>query len=716
MRISDLLAYGASRELVAALSSTGLRDLYPPQVLALEAGLLASNDSFVVAAPTASGKTLIAEMAALRLFLEKAGKIVYTVPLRALAREKYDDLTRKYAAAGMRVEQSTGDFDRADPWLRKADLIIATNEKIDSLLRHRVPWLSDVRLLIADEVHLLGDGHRGPALEIVLTRLKREMPALRIIALSATIPNAGEISRWLGARLVTSEWRPVPLREGVFFDGAVIFNDGTVTWVPRESKVDSVDLAAETVRNGGQALIFVNSRKSAEAAANKAAGTISGLLGPKQQEALKAIADRTVSSVAEPTRLSRKIADHILKGVAFHHAGILSSQRRLIEDEFRKNNIKVIAATTTLAMGLNLPSRRVIIRDWRRYESGAGMVPIPVMEIKQMSGRAGRPGFDAYGEAVLIAGNKRDERILFERYIKGKPENVASRLGSEAALRMHILASIAGGFTSTTEDLLVFLRHTLFSLQHGPDAVTAITGKILAFLSGQGLISVKEQLKATRFGRRISELYIDPVSGILLRESLTIDLEKKAFGLLHMVARTPDMMKLPVRESEIDDMLALFTAQADGLLLAEKKLVPSEELLSEIKTASLLREWIEESSEERITDLYHVGPGDLHTAVELADWLLYASLEIAKLVKLPAVQEQLLPLRQRVLYGVKEELLPLVALKGIGRVRARNLYKAGYKGPKEIREGDVALLEKVPSIGRKIAEDIKKQLSAEAAA
>lgn len=714
MIIGDLITYGASHDLIDALFSTGFTTLYPPQVLAVEAGLLKSDDSFVIAAPTASGKTLIAEMAALKVFFEKTGKIIYTVPLRALASEKYQDLSKKYSKLGIKIAQSTGDFDRADPWLRNADLIISTNEKMDSLLRHRASWLSDVRLVVADEVHLIGDMHRGPTLEIVLTRLKQEMEKLRIIALSATIPNGEQIAQWLGAKLVTSNWRPVPLREGVYFGGAVIFNDGTVNWVTQESRVDVIDLTIETIRAGGQALLFLNTRKSAEAVANKAAAAIGKLLNNEEREALRKIADKTSSAASEPTKLSKKISEQLAHGVAFHHAGILSSQRKLIEDAFRENKIKFLAATTTLAMGLNLPSRRVIIRDWRRYESGAGMIPIPVMEVKQMSGRAGRPGFDEYGEAVLVAGNRRDERVLFERYIKGKPEDVRSRIGSESALRTHILASIAGGFSGSRNHLNDFLKQTLFALQSDVNSIVLLAEDILAFLIKQGLVAEKERLVATRFGRRVSELYIDPLTGVILKESLTLGQEKQPFGLFHMIARTPDMMKLPLRQADIDRILPIFYANTDKLLIPKID-VPTEEMLSEIKMAALLQEWIEESPEDRITSQFGVGPGDLHTAVDLADWLLYSASEIAKIFKREDAEKVLDPLQIRVLYGVKDELLPLVALKGIGRIRARNLFNAGYKGLKEIREADVKDLENVPTIGKAVAEDIKKQVSALAA-
>lgn len=247
MIIDKVAKYGGSKRLISILSSTSIKRLYPPQVLSIKAGLLKRHDSFVVAAPTASGKTLVAEIAALQT-IEKNGKVIYLVPLRALAREKYDDFFNRYKGAGIKVMQSTGDYDKADPRLYNADIIISTNEKVDSLLRHRASWLRDVSLVVADEIHLIGDHHRGPTLEIVLTRLSWMNPKLRFIALSATIPNAADISRWLNAALVESEWRPVPLREGVFFNDATIFNDGTVKWIERLSSIDEINLALETIK------------------------------------------------------------------------------------------------------------------------------------------------------------------------------------------------------------------------------------------------------------------------------------------------------------------------------------------------------------------------------------------------------------------------------------------------------------------------------------
>lgn len=708
----DLTAYISSPPLLEVLDRLGIRELYPPQVLALEAGLLETAESFVVAAPTAAGKTLIAELAALQVFFEARGKTLYLVPLRALAREKYTDFSRKYKELGLRVMMSTGDYDSAAPWLHQADLLITTNEKLDSLIRHRAHWLNDISLVVADEIHLLADPHRGPTLEIVLTQLRAMNPGLRIIALSATIPNAREIAAWLGARLVQSDWRPVPLREGVYFNGAAIFNDGTVKWVPEISRIEALDLALETVREGGQAIIFVNTRKSTEVAAQKAARYLGALLTEEEKEILQALAEQVLGASPEPTRICKRLAACVRDGTAFHHAGLLSAQRGLVEDAFRARRLKLIAATTTLAMGLNLPSRRIIIRDWQRYESGMGVRALPTLEIKQMAGRAGRPGLDDYGEAVLVARSKRDENYLFENYIKGKPENINSQLARPAALRTHILAAIAGLFTRSLSELKDFLRYTFFAHQQGTAYLDALADDIVRFLADQELItrSAEGRLLATRFGHRVSELYIDPVSGIILKDALKQAKEKETFALLHMVAHTPDMMVLHLRQKDYEELLLLFYQQADKLLIPAEEKYPTDELLAELKTAACLAQWMEETPEDKLVGHFGIGPGDLRTLVELADWLLYAAAEIAEVFKLKEDVKNLSRLRLRVAYGVKEELLELVTLRGVGRVRARNLYNAGYKGLRELREAAVADLARVPAIGPAIAEEIKKQV------
>ena len=710
MLITELIDYGASIRLIEILKSVGIKELHPPQVMALKEGLLSTNDSFVISAPTASGKTLIAEMAVLQE-IEKGSKIIYLVPLRALASEKYEDFLEKYDKFGIKIKMSTGDFDSVYPWLKNADIIISTNEKIDSLIRHRASWLKDVGLVVADEIHLLGDPYRGPTLEMVLTRLNWLSERLRIIALSATLPNSLEIARWLNARLIESPWRPVPLREGVFFNNVVIFNDGMTKGIENISGIETVNLAIDTIKDKGQVMVFLNTRKNTESFAQKAHGSMEGLLSRSDKEDLEKLSEEIIKTTSEPTRLCKKLSEFIKKGIAFHHAGINPQQRRIVERAFRENKIKLIAATTTLAMGLNLPSRRVIIKDWWRYQRSSGMEPIPVIEIKQMSGRAGRPQYDEYGESILIARNKREETFLFENYIRGEVERIESMIGSKGALRSHILASIASLFARDRKELVEFMSRTFFAYQQDVRTLSSIIDDTLNFLLNEGLIVLdKSGFKPTRFGHRVSDLYIDPLSAIVLRDALHQPKEKGIFSLFHMLACTPDMLSLSARKKDYDELMDIYNVHSQDLLISDEENFPTEDMLSQIKVASVLMQWILEMPEERIVSHFGIGPGDLRTLVELSDWLLYSASEIGKVFGLGDLEKSISNLRIRVFYGVKEELLPLVTLKGIGRIRARNLFNAGFKTLKDIRDSDIEELEKVPAIGWAIAKDIKRQV------
>jgi helicase len=399
--------------LIRSYLSAGLVDLYPPQDECVEKGLF-DGRNLLVAIPTASGKTLIAEMA-MHSHIQQGGKCLYIVPLKALASEKFDD----FAGKGARVGISTGDYDRRDEYLGRNDIIVATSEKVDSLLRNAAPWLCDISLLVIDEVHLIDSPDRGPTLEMVMTKMKRINPSMQVIALSATIGNPGSLARWLDAELVTSDWRPVDLNQGVYYDGAIHFHSKTRT-VKSISKYEDLNLLMDTIDEGGQCLVFVSSRKNAEAFAKRAAKALH-LEKPELsvfRKQLERIAD---------TEQEKALAHCVGSGAAFHHAGLRKEARHIIEEGFRKGSIRCISSTPTLAAGLNLPARRVIIRDYRRYSTGEGMIPIPAREYHQMAGRAGRPHLDPYGEAVLIGHSSGDAEELFSYYIDAAPEDVNSQ-------------------------------------------------------------------------------------------------------------------------------------------------------------------------------------------------------------------------------------------------------------------------------------------------
>ena len=210
-------------ELYKEISEEGFSELRPCQTKALKAGLL-DDKNLLVCTPTGSGKTLIAEIAALDSIINRKGKAIYIMPLKALANEKFKDFKKKYGKLA-KIALSIGDLDSADPYLADYDLILTTSEKLDSLIRHQAHWLKDVKVVIVDEIHLMNDPGRGPTLEILITILRKLLKNIQIIALSATIGNPEELAEWLNAELLIDDWRPVKLRKGVYLEGEVEFKE-----------------------------------------------------------------------------------------------------------------------------------------------------------------------------------------------------------------------------------------------------------------------------------------------------------------------------------------------------------------------------------------------------------------------------------------------------------------------------------------------------------
>ena len=216
----NLIKNSIPKELYEILEKE-ITSLRPAQEKSVKNGLL-EGKSLLVCTPTASGKTLIAEIAALKSIIEGRGKAIYIVPLKALASEKYRNFRKRYEKIA-KVALSIGDIDSADPYIADYDLIVTTSEKLDSLIRHNAPWLSGIATIVIDEIHLLNDTERGPTLEILITILKKLLKKVQIVGLSATIGNAEELAEWLNADLVVDDWRPVKLHKGIYLDGEIEF-------------------------------------------------------------------------------------------------------------------------------------------------------------------------------------------------------------------------------------------------------------------------------------------------------------------------------------------------------------------------------------------------------------------------------------------------------------------------------------------------------------
>ena len=716
MKIRDL---PIDKQVIDLLAKEGLDELYPPQQHAIEAGVL-SGKNLVLASPTASGKTLVAELCILQHILEHRGKTIYLAPLRALASEKFKEFQRysaikkpngDYVRAGI----STGDYDSSDPWLGRYDIILCTNEKADSLLRHKAPWMSELTLVVADEVHLLTEQNRGPTLEVVLTRLTEINPNIQVLALSATVRNAEEVGSWLKAGSVTTDWRPVPLKEGIYHDNQVQFRDGASREIVSGTKTPSLDIALDVLSTGGQALIFTETRRSAVEMGRKASVAVKSRLSKPEERALSTIAERILSA-GEKTRLSEALAMQVAAGAGFHHAGLAGIHRGIVEDAFREGRIKVLAATPTLAAGVNLPARAVVISSYERYEAGYGRYPISVLEYKQFCGRAGRPKYDNFGEALLIARNPDESEWLMENYVLAQPEKLWSKLAAERVLRPHVLSTIAAGYAHSEDGLYGFFARTFYAHQYGPRLIKTKIGDILRFLFKEEMVLMEgKDLSATKFGKRVSELYIDPMSAVILRDGLYNRAKKMTdLSILHLISKTPDLAPRPrPRGGEVDKLGLLAEQRSDEFTYPIptqfEDPVSYEEFLGELKAAQVLSDWIDERTEDQILETRKVEPGDLLRLVQGSEWLILATQELGRLFGHRDLLAPLEMLKVRLAKGVRPELVKLTTLEGVGRVRARMLYDAGLKSIDDIKERSLEQLMSIRTIGPSLAKRIKEQ-------
>jgi len=732
VKISELNVPESVREV---LQAQGICELFPPQAECIREGVL-EGKNILLASPTASGKTLIAELCALKHVLEGGGKAIYLCPLRALASEKFEEF-KKYTniqkpdGGKVSVGISTGDFDTADNWLANYDIIITTNEKADSLLRHRAEWIDNISAVIVDEIHLLNEASRGPTLEIVLARLMQYNANIQILALSATINNVDEIAGWLNAKYIVTNWRPINLKEGVILQDEIQYREGERRKIEQETRITTINMVLNTLRNGGQALIFASTRKNAVSAAKQVASHMDKILVPKSGSKIvkKSLEEQTkgalekeahkILEAGEHTQIGEELAGLVRCGVAYHHAGLSGAQRTIIEQGFKDRKIKVLTATPTLAWGVNLPARTVIIQDYRRFEAGLGNYPIPVLDYKQMAGRAGRPKYDKFGESVIVAKTADEADFVMENYVLAKPERIWSRLAVEKILRTHVLSTIASDYAHTKEEIYEFFRKTFYAYQYDIKAIQNVISKILRFLHDEEMIYVAgDGIVATKLGKRISELYIDPLSGIIIRDALQ---SKPAllteFSLLQLIAHTPDMgpiMRPYQREME---KLEIAVEEHQPELLVE---IPNQhgdhigyaDFLGEVKMAMVLNTWIEEATEEKLLEHFNVQPGDLYRTIESAKWLLHAIERLAPVIadknkEVTALSSELV---ERVSMGIKQELMPIVALEGVGRVRGRIIFNAGFQTVEDLKQASIEELTALPSVGPRLAKKIKEQI------
>ncbi|HEX2304779.1 MAG TPA: DEAD/DEAH box helicase [Nitrososphaeraceae archaeon] len=692
--------------------------LYPPQELALSKGVMNGNN-ILVTTPTSSGKTLIGLMGMINI-LGKGKKVVYLTPLKALATEKFSEFTiirnlSCFKNRRINIAISTGDYDSYGTELIDKDIIILTNEKMDSILRHEVNWIYDVGLFIVDEIHLLTERERGPTLEIILTKIKLMPQKPQIIGISATVSNSDQVADWLRCEPIQSNWRPTELIEGVYDYDKVTMNNGTNFHIYNIGITDNstsaiMSIAMDSImNNGGQSLVFAETRKRTVSLAKKTSEIMPKFLNKSS----KLSAQKTgveILKKGDDTELDRALSSTVTKGVGFHHAGLGVKSRQIVENAFRNGIIKILFATPTLAAGVNLPARRVVITSVFRYDSQyGGNVPLSILQYKQLCGRAGRPAYDKYGEAIIVADSRSNPEDLYNHFVLGVPEPIVSQLMNERALRVHVLGIIASRPKILKSELLYFFEETFLAKYHGNQSISLEIDSLLLYLRDEGLIIMRDDLlMPTRFGKRISLLYIDPKTGIHFKKNLDSyngnKFENHGTNFLYWISDCYDFYpKLTLRQNEIEYFERIF----------EKHKLSSYGLSNydySLKNLIILLEWIDESSEAKLNEKIGVEPGDLHRMVETTYWLSYCLYEIAKLIGRKDLLPEINILRLRTKHGIKLELIPLIQLEGIGRIRARSLYRAGITDVTKIDKISESKLGSIPKIGVNLARKLKKQI------
>ena len=719
------------------LKSEGYEELFEPQEQSVKAGLFDENKNFLITIPTASGKTLIAMLAILSHLSKHKTKVVYLTPLRALTSEKFEEfkkLEKLNLGRKIKIALSTGDSKEKKEKLEDADVIFLTNESMDANMAFQKDWIYDIGLVVSDEIHLIGDNTRGPTLEIILTRFKsgfigKNPP--KIIGLSATISNSNELADWLNCELVESTFRRVPLSEAVYSRHIITNQDreeteGNFAKNRQESRHPKawIGLGLDTVAEKHQCLIFAMTRKNAVAWAKEAGLDVVKELKPNQKKELEKISKKILPKEDyDNTKLTSELAKTVKNGTAFHHAGLDQRCRTIIENAFKDRHIKLLTATPTLAAGVNLPARRVVIPSVMRYTNN-GLEKISILEYKQMCGRAGRPQYDDMGESIIIAKGYPDE--ILEHYVDGEPEPLESKtLDEDSSLRINLLGFIytASKFNPTSyEKIIKFFSQTFaaYQLSNDPVLEKKIT-KQLEILKEYGMITDENGFEPTKFGIRIFYLRIDPETAFDMTGYIEdyVRGTKHTFGILYMITNLHEFYsQYPIPDKYQGDM--------DDLIDPNEKLFRNQEFAREycFKSLLILYKWIDAMTYQDMSEHFDAEPGDIFYIKENAKDLVYTFTEIVKFwrdhakeneqKKIVSEYQNLIDesdlLKLQIVHGVPEKYLELVKIKQIGRVRAQILYKNGYKNKTALKKAPLEKLAAIDKIGIILAKSIKSQV------
>ena len=666
-----------------------IKEFNPAQKAVIESGYLEDKSNYIISIPTASGKTVLGILPALKTILN-GGKAIYAAPLLSIQNEKVKEF-KAFEEHGIKVGKHPSN----------SDLSVMVFESFDALTRFSWNVLREVDTLIIDEFHMIGEYSRGPTLESAITRAKIINPSLRIIALSATLKNIDEIEQWLDGKTVEHDYRPVPLNKEVL--DAEMFNT--------KNKNDViVKIVEKAIEDNSQALSFVSTRRFTESLATYVAKKIDKKTTKEQKQKFKQVADKLLEVPKKkgslPTTTCLKLAEAAEKGVVFHHAGLFNEQKEIIEDEFRKENILMITATPSLMYGVNLPSKYVVIRDHTRWTSN-GPASIPVFDYEQMSGRAGRPQYDDVGYSYLVAKTMDEAFDLEARYVNGEIELTNSKLiDNKDAIYKQIIAQIASSLSKNLDDLNDFFGKTLygFQMKNNPsmsmfaqDSLNWELESALEFLLQNGIIrATPEGLKTTDFGNLIAKSNYAVETAVKIKEYVSTMEKLNPAEMIYALAETPDLPLISFKGRKSKDPVRDKLSEC-GLFAVD---IGNPEA-----TAVSLIEWIDERNEYEIENAYNVYSASTRRSAYEASRLVKFAKNTLEVLGNYSNLKDMDYLSARLYYGVKEDIIPLVVgVKRLGRKRARLLMKTFGDNLSEASEKD---LQKVEGIGPKLAGKVK---------
>lgn len=666
-----------------------IKEFNPAQKAVIESGYLEDKSNYIISIPTASGKTVLGILPALKTILN-GGKAIYAAPLLSIQNEKVKEF-KSFEKHGIKVGKHPSN----------SDLSVMVFESFDALTRFSWNVLREVDTLIIDEFHMIGEYSRGPTLESAITRAKIINPSLRIIALSATLKNIDEIEQWLDGKTVEHDYRPVPLNKEVL--DAEMFNT--------KNKNDViVKIVEKAIEDNSQALSFVSTRRFTESLATYVAKKIDKKTTKEQKQKFKQVADKLLEVPKKkgslPTTTCLKLAEAAEKGVVFHHAGLFNEQKEIIEDEFRNGNILMITATPSLMYGVNLPSKYVVIRDHTRWTSN-GPASIPVFDYEQMSGRAGRPQYDDVGYSYLVAKTMDEAFDLEARYVNGEIELTNSKLiDNKDAIYKQIIAQIASSLSKNLDDLNDFFGKTLygFQMKNNPsmsmfaqDSLNWELESALEFLLQNGIIrATPEGLKTTDFGNLIAKSNYAVETAVKIKEYVSTMEKLNPAEMIYALAETPDLPLISFKGRKSKDPVRDKLSEC-GLFAVD---IGNPEA-----TAVSLIEWIDERNEYEIENAYNVYSASTRRSAYEASRLVKFAKNTLEVLGNYSNLKDMDYLSARLYYGVKEDIIPLVVgVKRLGRKRARLLMKTFGDNLSEASEKD---LQKVEGIGPKLAGKVK---------